>query len=71
MSFKERVIEICNSDIVCYECPLRVPCDRESNTVGPLFWKYEDFYSLKQHLKEYHAELSEKLTVIEEMLKED
>lgn len=71
MSFKENVIEICKSQKMCYECPLIVPCDRANNGETPSFWKDKDFDSLKQHLKEHHAELSEELTVIEEMLKED
>lgn len=71
MSFRERVLEICESDISCYNCPLRSTCNKVSDVPVTFSWKDEDFDSLKQYLKEYHAELSEKLTVIEEMLKED
>lgn len=71
MSFRERVLEICESDILCDNCPMRRACDKVSDMPAVFSWKDEDFDSLKQRLKEYHAELSEELTVIEEMLKED
>lgn len=71
MSFKERVLEICKSDISCYECPLEIPCNKVSDMPATFSWKDEDFDALKHHLKEYHAKLSEELTLIEETLKED